>query len=195
MIVQTLRGFTRVFRVRPEGGNAEFWVSQLIVLMATVLGVYLAATEGFKLAIHFESLTSKKDSYYLQSSLYDELADNVVTAEALVERIDKKQGAPKHFIDEYRFSFFVWDSIKGNNITFQIPSDILNDIRSYYFVNEDLREGMTSSWAYDSNQAKIQFAENTQKIKTETLPALQANINELERVLVEHRFIDRPIKQ
>jgi hypothetical protein len=37
--------FTDFFRVR-EKDNAEFWVSHLIVLASTVLGVYLAASAG-----------------------------------------------------------------------------------------------------------------------------------------------------
>ncbi len=190
MIVQKLRAFGRIFRVRAEGNNAEFWISQVFVLAATVLGVYLASMEGFKLAVQFDRLSTQKDSYYMQSSLYDELQDNVVTAEKLVERIDQRNGSVKGFISEYEFSYFVWDSLKGQDVTFQIPSDVLNDIRKYYFVNSQLREGMQSSWAYDAKQARDAFETKTNALKTETLPALEANIQKLEQALAEHNFIE-----
>jgi hypothetical protein len=34
--------------------DLKFWVSHLIILLATVLGVYLAASAGLKSAVQFE---------------------------------------------------------------------------------------------------------------------------------------------
>ena len=45
--------FFRIFKVR-ETGNAEFWISHLMIMASTVLGVYLAAQAGYKAALEFE---------------------------------------------------------------------------------------------------------------------------------------------
>ena len=42
-----------IFKVRDEG-NLEFWVSNVVIILSTVLGVYLAAQAGYRTALDFE---------------------------------------------------------------------------------------------------------------------------------------------
>ena len=58
-------------------GKSGFWISQMFVVAATIIGVYLAAHTGLQQAIAFDRLTSQESNYYLRKSLHDELADNV----------------------------------------------------------------------------------------------------------------------
>jgi hypothetical protein len=66
----------RIFKVR-ESGNAEFWISNLVIMASTVLGVYLAALAGYKTALEFEVTRGERDGYYMRRALVDELKDNL----------------------------------------------------------------------------------------------------------------------
>jgi len=52
--------------------RAEFWMSHLLIIIGTILGVYLAASVGFEKAIEYELVKSDKDSYYLRSAMQQE---------------------------------------------------------------------------------------------------------------------------
>ena len=67
----------------PKNSSKEFWISHTIVLFATVIGVYLAASAGLQSALQFEIIKSDRDSYFLRSAMYDELKDNVEQMETM----------------------------------------------------------------------------------------------------------------
>jgi hypothetical protein len=71
----------RIFKVR-ESGNAEFWISNLVIMASTVMGVYLAALAGYKTALEFEVARGERDGYYMRRALLDELKDNLVAVKA-----------------------------------------------------------------------------------------------------------------
>lgn len=106
--VNLIRKVQRAFMVKDQG-NKEFWFGQTFVLLATVLGVYLASMEGFKLALKFERLSNERDSYYLQTALYNELQDNIQLTESLIAEYDdeKKRYAVKHKQQDFENSKFI----------------------------------------------------------------------------------------
>ncbi len=65
-----------IFKVR-ETGNREYWFAQIVVLLSTVVGVYLAAQAGYKTAIEFEVTRGQRDGYYLRRTLLAELKSNI----------------------------------------------------------------------------------------------------------------------
>lgn len=69
-----------------EVKKPSFWISQIFILMATILGVYLAATQGFKQAVQFEHIMGQKSTYYLQSSIKNELSLNITATEQFLEK-------------------------------------------------------------------------------------------------------------
>ncbi|MFK7839263.1 MAG: hypothetical protein AB8B83_02940 [Bdellovibrionales bacterium] len=189
-IIKRIVNFGNVFRVKPEGQNKEFWISQIVVILATVLGVYLAATEGFKLAIHFDRLSEQRDNYYLQKAFYDEISDNIETAESMLEKLEANPGNAKYILENHQFSLYIWNTMPEHNATFQIPTEVLNDLRSYYANNTKNREDIKSSWAYDANQARKRYTSKTDHIKTNTLPKLEGNILKLENKLNKNGFLE-----
>lgn len=80
--------FFRIFKVR-ETGNAEFWISNLVIMVSTVLGVYLAAQAGYKVALEFEVARGERDGYYMRRALLDELKDNLDTVKAWGEEFQE----------------------------------------------------------------------------------------------------------
>jgi len=91
--------FFRIFKVR-ETGNAEFWISNLIIMASTVLGVYLAAQAGYKAALEFEVARGERDGYYMRRALLDELKDNLDVVKAwgvqFQEHLDKDPAIKAH---------------------------------------------------------------------------------------------------
>lgn len=49
--------------------NAIFWFSQLAIIVSTVLGVYLAASQGLKAAVNFHTVISNEKNFYTLSAL------------------------------------------------------------------------------------------------------------------------------
>jgi hypothetical protein len=89
----------RVFKVR-ESGNVEFWISNLVIMASTVMGVYLAALAGYKTALEFEVARGERDGYYMRRALVDELKDNLAAVKTWGEefqaQLNKSGTIPDH---------------------------------------------------------------------------------------------------
>jgi hypothetical protein len=121
----------RVLKVR-EKGNLEFWVSHIVILISTVLGVFLAAQAGYRTALQFEVTRSERDSYFMRVALLDELKDNIELAEKFASVFAAQKGDtwPGN-LNDFKLQSFVWDTMKQQNTTFQIPAGILSAVRRF----------------------------------------------------------------
>lgn len=172
-----------IFKVRDEG-NLEYWVSQFVVLLSTVLGVYLAAQAGYSTAIQFEVTRGERDGYYLRRALLSEIKSNLKAVEewsdayekALREKVDPAYFDPSeswvHFFNdkmgwahlaeitvpnirgqlryaspekykalqatnelvpgELKMKTFIWDTMKQQVTTFQLPPELITTVQNYY---------------------------------------------------------------
>ncbi|EKE77397.1 hypothetical protein [Gallaecimonas xiamenensis] len=127
---------------RPRFDNSEltktgFWVGQVFMLIATVMGVYLAAQQGLAQAIAFDDLDDQQNNYYLRRSLHDELADNIQVIRDYTATLEKEK--PYH-LDRYhpQLQFYVWDAMRYNPNTLQTPSQFLSGVRRYYAEIQDI---------------------------------------------------------
>jgi hypothetical protein len=165
----------RIFKVR-DHGNLEFWVSNLVIVFSTILGVYLAAKAGYSTAIEFEQARSDREGYYMRRALLDELRDNLDQADQWADFIVNKdgwryQGNP----DAYKLQGYVWETMKQQAITFQLAPPVLTGVRRYY----------DNAGAYATNLARGQgtaidaakaFSADTKKMREETVPAMEKDI-------------------
>jgi hypothetical protein len=188
MAVVTPGRFQRVlglFKVR-ESGNVEYWISQAVILVSTVLGVYLAARAGYSTAIQFEVARGEREGYYLRRALIDEVKSNLSSVDewsgnfekALREKVDPVYFEPTDnwvvffndkmgwahlgelthpderrrvssfeqrkalrlknelLPEDLKMKTFVWDTMKQQVITFQLPPELLSAVRSYYDTME-----------------------------------------------------------
>ncbi|AJQ94106.1 hypothetical protein [Gynuella sunshinyii] len=113
--------------------SSGFWLSQVFMLVATVLGVYLAAQTGLKQAIIFDDLSDKQEQYYLRHSLYDEVMDNVSILKDYDENF-LSQGvlldrSTKAYPD---VGYYVWETMKNSPATLEIPSYFISETRRFY---------------------------------------------------------------
>ena len=75
--------FTKA-KVRLGKANWEFWIGNFFVVFSTVLGVYLAAHTALETAIEIEAVRADRDSFYVRTSLYNELNHNIDTYEIII---------------------------------------------------------------------------------------------------------------
>ena len=167
----------------------EFWLSNLVILISTVLAVYLAARAGLATAVEFEMVRSDRSSYYLQSSLLDEFKDNTdlalkLSEDSMDKEPDKKGkrkvfqylGKNKHEIDTY-----VWTAMLESSETFEIKSQILTGIRRYNKLAKRVIDSVSKaeygkSWNYRYTSQIISLLKETKKAKSKLIPMMQEEI-------------------
>ena len=94
-LLSPVRIFTKG-KVRIGKANWEFWIGNLFVVFSTVLGVYLAAHAALETAIQFEAVRADRDSYYVRTSLHNELKYNIDVYEEIINNYrDGKNGYSK----------------------------------------------------------------------------------------------------
>lgn len=165
--------------------NREFWFGHLVVLIATVMAVYLAASAGLKTAVEFELIKSDRDSYYMRTALLDEVSDNVQSLEAWGK--EYRGGNARKFMnhpDDFTMDYFIWETMKDNPGTFEIPGDILTGIRRYYREADATLRKMTSK--APAADAVDNMLQTSTAFKNDTLKKLTDDVTTLRARLVQH---------
>lgn len=166
----------------PKLDNAEliktgFWVGHLLMIMATIAGVYLAAQEGLSQAIQFDQLTDKQNNYHLRHALHDELSDNVDIINDYAELVITKN--PYNIKDFHpAMALFIWENMKYSTYTLETPSEILSSTRRFYLQSEAIINKIEKKF-YGARFGGEELKKITQKIQSETLPALKSNYQQL----------------
>lgn len=157
--------------------KASYWLSQVFVIIATIVGVFLAANQGYKLAVEFENNIAVKESYYLQKSLQYELEDNVLVVKSYIESI--KGGDPSAKKSPLNLSTLVLENMKYSPITLSTPPEILRATQKFYRdVNEWYDKTSTSIVAVSFGSGKLQAA--IEAIEKE-IDGLKENTEQLKR--------------
>jgi hypothetical protein len=171
-------GILRIFKVR-ETGNAEFWVSNLVIVLSTVLGVYLAAQAGYTTAIDFEQTRTDREGYYMRRALLDEVRDNLDQADQWSDFIINKdgwryQGNP----DAYKLQSYVWETMKEQATTFQLAPAVLTGVRRYYDNASGYAMNLARGQGTAIDAAKA-FSADTKKMREQTVPVMEKDIASL----------------
>ena len=173
-----LSSLTNLFNVS-NNTNREFWFGHTLILLATVLAVYLAASAGLKTAVEFELIKSDRDSFYMRSALLDEARDNAEQMETWVK--EYRGGKARKFIGNpefFKLDDYIWQTMKDNPGTFEIPSEVLTGVRRYYGLSENTLRHMTGKKpAADKADALLKA---TESFKSEVLPVLEKDIKKLQ---------------
>jgi hypothetical protein len=173
----------KFFKVR-ETGNAEFWVSHFIILLSTVVGVYLAALAGYRTAVEFEVTSTDRQGYYLRRALLDEVKQNFVWADAMADGIlkDWRAGFPGQ-----KVKTFIWETMKEQNITFQLSPEILGTIREYYDDCDDYTRTLSPGGGVGGSQIEAEaWKQKTKKARDTVVPILEKELAELRAEFVKN---------
>lgn len=183
-----VRQVFKLFRVR-ETGNAEFWASHAIILLSTVLGVYLAAQAGYRTAVEFEVSRTDREGYYLRRALLDEVRHNLQWADRLVDAVAQD---PYNFLSgNEKPQTFVWETMRQQSTTFQLPPETLAAIRDYYDgIEGHVRAMMPSPVSTKGQEAQTWKAE-TKRMRETVLPSLEKDMAELRSALTSRGIRSR----
>ncbi|WLQ17068.1 hypothetical protein O5O45_14200 [Hahella aquimaris] len=179
---------THEAHAKKEGSGikeSSFWISQIFMILATVLGVYLAAQEGLNQAIIFDDLTSRQNNYYLRNSLASELQSNLIQARDYAEFVKSPPSRSAIKMFPLKLDLFVWESMRYSPSALETPSQFILEIQRYYREIEDIR-GKIESSAYAPHYGAEEMKKRTERMEKEVLPKLLANIDTLRRYLKEH---------
>ena len=181
-------------RLRPRAAalmrNPEFILSQVLMVGATVLGVYLAANEGFKQAVQFQLLDADRTAYRHMIALRDEMEFNAETLATFAEEY-RASGANIHdqFLPPVRT--FVWDSSSDHPSIFEMPQEVLGGASSVYRRIE--REMTLGGRGPDRRRDLLNaFEEESTRIREEMLPAFEDALKNLRRRMKKQGVRVRP---
>jgi hypothetical protein len=192
----------QVFKVR-ENNNLEFWVSNFIVMASTIIGVYLAAQAGYHTALEFEAARSQRDSYYMRRALLDEVKNNLTAAENWSARIEERLRASvsadklpaneswvtywsdkdgwqyaSNVPEEIKMKTYVWETMKQQSTTFQLPPDMISSVRQFYdTMDEGGKDMLSNTWK--AGVAAKTIAGELKRMHTEIVPAFEASTAKL----------------
>lgn len=144
--------------------SASYWVGHLMVILATVLGVYLAANAGFKQALKLDLLNSDRGTYYVAESLYQELKFNDEYMRGFIKNTEGKNFVFKEHVAGIRLNEFVFQAAQESESTFEIDPLLLSEVSNYYFAT-----GTGIDQYYESNMASPASLMNVIKKQTEIL--------------------------
>lgn len=162
--------------------KASFWVSQIFIIIATVIGVFLAATQGYKQAVQFENMTSYKESYYLQKSLQYELEDNIAILKSYMKDINDPTiyGALDRPMAFYNL---IWENMKFSSTTLATPPELLRDAQRFYRQVNDIHTSLTKSNRISISYATKQFQEQIDLVEQNLIPALKNSTDKIKQEL------------
>jgi hypothetical protein len=166
--------------------KAGYWVGQIFMMIATVVGVFLAAQVGLRQAIIFDDIASKESNYYLRQSLAQEVSDNVdllriYNDEYLGRNVPKQTLIANH----PKISYYVWETMKFSPFTLETPSHFLSETRAFYDLAEDLI-AKREAGILGASFVKKQMIEKLDHIEQVVLPLIYANTEKLAGELAEY---------
>lgn len=169
-----------------EAKKLSFWISQIFIIAATVLGVYLASSQGFKQALAYEGIQSDKNNYYLRKSLQNELTDNLVLVKDYMDKIEKGSIADRK--SAFRLDTFVWESMKYSSATLETPSDLLKESRRFYREVNDIHQRVVSN-DYGVKQAVKLLQALVDNMEQNVLPKFETDTAALKTKLAQFEVI------
>lgn len=166
---------------RGDISNLSFWVGQIFMLLATVLGVYLAGQQGLQQALVFDRLQSDKNNYYLRKSLQDELTDNLVQVKEYTNSIQGVSvlAARRFNLD---LDLFIWESMKFSSATLETPSALLSESRQFYRKVNDIYQKVQSGYHDPAYGVKL-LEEIIDHMENKVMPLFDADIKTLKDTL------------
>lgn len=163
--------------------KSSFWVGQFFVVAATIIGVYLAASEGLNQALKFDYLSSQTDNYHLQSALLDEYKDNLTT----IEQFEQLLTGGSHYnrqTDNLILDLFIWDTMKFSRATMETPSSILTGVRRTYHQASDIAKQLKMT-KIGQSIAVEQLKAVRQRGSNDVLPEIKRSLLSIQTTLTD----------
>lgn len=169
--------------------SSAYWLTNALMIVATVLGVFLAARVGLQQAIVFDEINGLKQSYNLQSTLADELAENLeVLRHYNSNYLSRALPQQELLLNNPGISHFVWDTMKASPQTLETPGYFLNEVQRFYRTTERIIQGREQQ-RYGASQAGKLLTEQLDHMEQQVLPRLRGNIQNIGRTLAGYDVV------
>ncbi|MEO0974308.1 MAG: hypothetical protein AAFX85_14550 [Pseudomonadota bacterium] len=163
-----------------------FWISNLLTIVATVLGVYLAASEGFNQAMQFRQIEENEHTYDLLTALHGELTLNRTRVGDVVSKGLEK--LPQSWEEPPQRQRFIWRTMQTVPETFRVPPPALNGVALYYSELDEYLEQAFDERKHPSDQrsafVKLQRANSV--LDDEVMTVIEAKMTELRQKLTRY---------
>lgn len=169
-------------RDKDESKKFSFWISQFFILLATVLGVYLASSQGFKQALAYGNIQGDRANYYLRKSLQGEIADNLELVREYMKRL--KGGSLADRKAPFRLDTFVWENMKYSSATLETPPELLRESRVFYRGIADLQEKIANN-TYSADKGIEKLQELVKHMEVDVFPKFADDTAALQKSLQE----------
>ncbi len=165
--------------------STGFWLNQFFMVISTVFGVYLAAQSGLEQALKFDNFSKMEDNYYLRTSLFDEVTDNVNSVSEYAERLAKSP--PKSEVEYFKPTLekYIWQTMQYSPTTLETPSELLTQIRRFYSRSEFLINAAVSRKT-SAKHAASELEKIAEQLQSTTLPQLKNSAEQLKKELKQN---------
>jgi len=155
--------------------NPAYWIGHTFAVVATIVGVYLAATLGFKKAVELELLRADRGTYYVAQSLLSQTEANLEHFDEYVAKAEGKSRI-KDEIKGMHLNDFVIESAKYSDSTFELDPQVLTEVSQFY---SNLRNAFDTYYPDKPEALIVVVKEETAKMKDGPLQRLEKHVQEL----------------
>lgn len=165
---------------KDETRKAGFWISQLFVLLATVIGVYLASSQGFKQALAYGEAQATRTNYYLRQSLRNELESNLAPVRDYLTAIASGSASSRN--QPIALETFIMDCLRNSPATLETPSELLSESRKFHRDVEDIQKKIANQF-YALGEGKDKMEAVLAHMEKDVLPKFDADLRALKNRL------------
>jgi len=159
-----------------------YWVGHCIVILATIIGVYLAASVGFKKAVDLEVLRADRGTYYVANSLLTEVEANLSNYEKYIEHVNTKPMVFHEHIQGIKLNDFAFEAAKFSDSTFELDPEVLDQISEFYITVGNALENYHSEQIGPSGLMKVVKRE-TKEMRNGSLDVLRDHVETMRKDL------------
>ncbi|MEE9405210.1 MAG: hypothetical protein V3V20_09975 [Algisphaera sp.] len=165
-----------------RGFTSEFWFGQMVVVICTIVGIYLAATLGFSKAVDLTLLQSDRNTYYLANSFQGEIDSNLSEIGTFLTEHGDAPFMPDNA--SIKLNHFVFDTMQFAESTMELPPAVINGVSTFYL---EAGEIMTQLNAKQLNKQSgfTRLQTLIDELKADELPKLNQTVSTLKQKLAD----------
>jgi len=158
--------------------NPAYWIGHTFAIIATILGVYLAASLGFNKAVDLELLRADRGTYYVAQSLLSQTESNLEHFEEYIEK-SKTTNRTKDIIGGMHLNDYVIESAKFSESTFELDPQVLTEVSQFY---SNVRNAFEKYYPEKPDTLMHVIKKETAKMKDGPLQRLEEHVKELKEL-------------
>jgi len=152
-----------------------YWIGHFLAVIATIVGVYLAASVGFNKAVELELLRADRGTYYVAKSLLSQTEANLEQFDVYIEKTTGKSRI-KDEIKGMHLNDYVFQSAKFSESTFELNPQVLTEVSQFY---SNLRASFDAYYPDQPETLMLSIRKETEFMKDGPLQRLEEHVNEL----------------